>query len=213
MIVNKNYQEMSARIYLASRSPRRSELLSQIGVIHETVIAEVNETPRPNEAPAEYVLRLALEKAEAGRSAVGTVTELPVLAADTAVVVDNEILGKPADRQQALEMMTHLSGRSHKVLTGVALAGKEIESRLSVSRVTFRAISAAEAAAYWQSGEPADKAGGYGIQGLGALFISHLEGSFSGVMGLPLYETAELLRAAGIELLDTDPGQGDTPAL
>jgi septum formation protein len=195
---------MQPQIYLASRSPRRSELLSQIGVIHETVIAEVDETPRPNEAPAEYVLRLALEKAEAGRSATTGAPALPVLAADTAVVVEDEILGKPADRDQALEMMAQLSGRSHKVLTGVALAAERMDSRLSVSRVTFRSVSTAEAGAYWQSGEPCDKAGGYGIQGLGALFISHLEGSFSGVMGLPLFETAELLQGAGIKLLDSN---------
>jgi septum formation protein len=206
MIVNENNQDMRPQIYLASRSPRRSELLSQIGVIHETVIAEVDETPRPGEAPAEYVLRLALEKAEAGRSFPNTVGGTPVLAADTAVVVENEILGKPADREAALGMMALLSGRSHKVLTGVALAGENSASRLSVSRVTFRTVTAAEAAAYWQSREPSDKAGGYGIQGLGAIFISHLEGSFSGVMGLPLFETAELLRAAGIELLDTNLG-------
>jgi septum formation protein len=197
---------MPVQIYLASRSPRRSELLSQIGVTHEIVTAEVDETPRPNEAPAEYVLRLALEKAEAGRSAVNAATDTPVLAADTAVVTENEILGKPADREAALGMMARLSGRSHKVLTGVALVGDSSASRLSVSRVTFRSVTAAEAAAYWQRGEPSDKAGGYGIQGLGAIFISHLEGSFSGVMGLPLFETAELLQAAGIKLLDTNLG-------
>jgi septum formation protein len=195
---------MQPQIYLASRSPRRSELLSQIGVIHEAVIAEVDETPQPGEAPAEYVLRLALEKAAAGRSAAAGAPALPVLAADTAVVVEDEILGKPSNRDQALGMMAQLSGRSHKVLTGVALATEEMNSRLSVSRVTFRSVSTAEANAYWQSGEPSDKAGGYGIQGLGALFISHLEGSFSGVMGLPLFETAELLRAAGIKLLDSE---------
>jgi septum formation protein len=150
------------------------------------------------------VLRLALEKAAAGRSAAAGAPALPVLAADTAVVVEDEILGKPSNRDQALGMMAQLSGRSHKVLTGVALATEEMNSRLSVSRVTFRSVSTAEANAYWQSGEPSDKAGGYGIQGLGALFISHLEGSFSGVMGLPLFETAELLRAAGIKLLDSE---------
>jgi septum formation protein len=197
---------MPPQIYLASRSPRRSELLSQIGVIHETITANVDETPRANEAPSEYVLRLALEKAEAGCSATDNPGGTPVLAADTAVVVENEILGKPADREAALRMMARLSGRTHKVLTGVALVGKTSASRLSVSRVTFRSVTVAEAAAYWQRGEPSDKAGGYGIQGLGAIFISHLEGSFSGVMGLPLFETAELLQAAGIELLDTNLG-------
>ncbi len=196
---------MPLQIYLASRSPRRRELLTQIGVMHETVTARVDETPQPDEVPAEYVLRLAREKAEAGRSALkGSAGGIPVLAADTAVVVENEILGKPSDRETALSMLARLSGRSHKVLTAVALAGEHTESRLSVSRVTFRTVTEEEAAAYWRSGEPADKAGGYGIQGLGAVFISHLEGSFSGVMGLPLFETAELLRTAGIEPLGAD---------
>ncbi len=193
---------MPLQIYLASRSPRRRELLAQIGVAHETVTARVDETPQPDEVPAEYVLRLAREKAEAGRSVLNGLPDLPVLAADTAVVVENEILGKPADREAAMNMLARLSGRSHKVLTAVALAGEHTESRLSVSRVTFRTVTETEAAAYWNSGEPADKAGGYGIQGLGAIFISHLEGSFSGVMGLPLFETAELLRTVGIEPLN-----------
>ena len=186
------------QIHLASQSPRRSELLIQIGVHHRTLKVEVDETPLLNEAPAEYVIRLALAKAQAGREIS---RELPVLSADTAVVVGDRILGKPAQRRDALEMMALLSGRAHKVLTGVALAGRHMESRLNVNRVTFRKISREEAEIYWDSGEPADKAGGYGIQGLGALFISHLEGSFSGVMGLPLFETGELLQRAGIETL------------
>jgi septum formation protein len=137
----------------------------------------------------------------------------PVLAADTVVVVDDKILGKPADRTDALAMLAQLSGREHEVLTGVALAGDKLESRLSASRVRFRHITEDEAEAYWQSGEPADKAGGYAIQGLGALFVSHLEGSFSGVMGLPLYTTAELLRDVGIEPLgSTVPEQQKEPS-
>ncbi len=191
---------MQPQLYLASRSPRRSELLSQIGVTHEVVTVDVDESPLAGESPADYVVRLALEKAAAGRAATQHSPQL-VLAADTAVVVDGEILGKPADRADAVTMLTRLSGRSHEVLTGIALAGKELESRLSVSQVTFRPITVAEADAYWLSGEPADKAGGYAIQGLGAVFVSHLEGSFSGVVGLPLFTTAELLRGAGIKLL------------
>ncbi len=191
---------MQPQLYLASRSPRRSELLSQIGVTHEVVTVDVDESPLAGESPADYVVRLALEKAAAGRAATQHSPQ-PVLAADTAVVVDGEILGKPADRADAVTMLTRLSGRSHEVLTGIALAGKELKSRLSVSQVTFRPITVAEADAYWLSGEPADKAGGYAIQGLGAVFVSHLEGSFSGVVGLPLFTTAELLRGAGIKLL------------
>ena len=183
-------------------SPRRRELLAQIGVDHEVIKVNIDETRRPGEVPAEYVIRLALEKARAGLNSIDSECLRPVLAADTAVVVDDEILGKPVDQGHALEMMARLSGRSHKVLTGIALVTQQREaSRLSVSRVTFRAVTPAEVECYWNSGEPADKAGGYGIQGLGALFISHLEGSFSGVMGLPLFETAELLRDAGISLL------------
>lgn len=195
---------MSPSIYLASLSPRRSELLDQIGVDHEIVHIDVDETPLAGEVPAEYVIRLALAKARAGYTAIEGKTSMPVLAADTAVVLDDQIMGKPTDRDDALEMMARLSGRSHKVLTGIALVGAHEESRLSVSKVTFRTVFPAEALNYWNSGEPADKAGGYGIQGLGALFISRLEGSFSGVMGLPLFETAELLRSAGVGLLQPE---------
>ncbi len=191
---------MPGQIFLASSSPRRRELLLQIGVDHEVIRVDVDETPHPGEAPSEYVIRLALEKARAGRK-LSPDLQIPVLAADTAVVVEGEILGKPTDSRDALRMLQLLSGRTHKVLTGVALIGSEEKSRLSVSRVSFRTISPAEAEQYWQSGEPEDKAGAYGIQGLGALFINGLEGSFSGVMGLPLFETGELLRSAGIEPL------------
>ena len=199
--MNPTESACSPLIYLASRSPRRRELLSQIGVHHEVVVADVDESLRPGEAPVEYVIRLALEKARTAHEALAGRPLLPVLGADTAVVVGDEILGKPRDRGDFLAMMERLSGRSHKVLTGVALVGEKTESRLSVSKVTFRSVSAQEAMAYWESGEPADKAGGYAIQGLGALFITRVEGSYSGVMGLPLFETAELLRSAHIELL------------
>jgi len=190
-------------IYLASQSPRRRKLLEQIGICHQLVPAPVDETPYPGEAPAEYVIRLALAKADAGWLAIGQRPSRPVLAADTAVVVDDKILGKPIGQEMALAMLQRLSGRSHKVLTGVALVQGKRYSRLSVSRVTFRRISTQEAQAYWASGEPADKAGGYAIQGKGALFVTRLEGSYSGVMGLPLLETGELLAKAGIEPLLT----------
>jgi septum formation protein len=182
-------------IHLASQSPRRRELLAQIGIRHDVIAVEVDETPRAGEAPAEYVLRLALAKARAGHRLR---PDRPVLGADTAVVQDDRILGKPLDRQDAAAMLAQLSGREHRVLTAVALVGDREETRLSVSRVRFRPIDAAEAAAYWETGEPADKAGGYAVQGLGALFVESIGGSYSGVMGLPLFETGELLRRAGI---------------
>jgi len=193
---------MHPQIYLASQSPRRRELLEQIGIYPKVITADVDERPYPNEAPAEYVIRLALEKAKAVHAVLDEDEMLPVLAADTSVVIDNEILGKPLNRDDALSMMQRLSGRTHKVLTGVALVdNKEIKSRLSVSHVTFRQVHEKEAQAYWDSGEPHDKAGGYAIQGLGAMFISRLEGSYSGVMGLPLFETADLLQLAGVSML------------
>lgn len=191
---------MGPLLWLASRSPRRRELLWQIGVPHECLAVELDETPRAAEPPADYVLRLAREKAETAQSRLAGRQALPVLAADTAVVVEGRILGKPAGREQALEMLALLSGRSHQVYSGVALAGHETATRLSVSRVEMRVITRAEALAYWASGEPAGKAGGYAIQGRGAIFIRELHGSYSGVMGLPLYETANLLGAAGIRL-------------
>ncbi|MCK7575039.1 MAG: Maf-like protein [Chromatiales bacterium] len=194
--------ETSHQIYLASRSPRRAELLAQIGVRFAPVAAEIDETPRPGESPEDYVRRIAIEKAQAGCAAVASQDPRPVLAADTAVIIDGEILGKPLDRPDFLRMMARLSGRTHQVLTGVALAqAGEVRYELSTSRVGFRVIDERERLAYWTSGEPHDKAGGYGIQGLGALFVAELQGSYSGVMGLPLYETGRLLHQAGIVLL------------
>jgi septum formation protein len=209
MFSGASRMDLPPQIALASRSPRRRELLAQIGVRHRVVDVDVDESPRPAEVAAEYVLRLALAKARAG---TGRVAGLPVLGADTAVVVDDAILGKPADREDAMAMLRRLSAREHRVLTAVALVGDREATRLSVSHVRFRAIAAGEAAAYWATGEPADKAGAYAIQGLGALFVESLSGSYSGVMGLPLYETAELLRHAGIDLLrggteTTTPGE------
>ncbi|MBL1261452.1 MAG: septum formation inhibitor Maf [Thiotrichaceae bacterium] len=187
-------------IYLVSQSPRRRELLLQIGIAHEVLVADIDETPHVGEAAERYVARMALAKARAGRASL-SVIDKPLLAADTSVVVDGQILGKPRDEVDAREMLLSLAGRTHQVVSAVALVNAVAEeSRLSVSDVTFRDISDRESRAYWRSGEPADKAGGYGIQGLGALFIERLEGSYSGVMGLPLFETAVLMRDFEIQL-------------
>ena len=193
------------RLILASKSPRRRELLRQIGLAAEVRSADVDESPAPGEAPADYVLRIALAKARAVRAALDTGTAArPVLAADTAVICDDRILGKPADAAEAARMLALLSTRTHQVLTGVALLGAAERTAVSSTRVWLRAISAAEAAAYWTSGEPQDKAGGYALQGLGAVFVERLEGSWSGVVGLPLFETAQLLAAEGLPLLSAD---------
>lgn len=186
-------------LLLASRSPRRQALLAQIGVRFRTVAIDIDETPGARESPADFVCRLALEKAETGRRHCGT--SAAVLGADTTVVVDGDMLGKPRDAAHAEAMLERLSGRGHHVFTGVALTIKATELRLSESRVWFRPTTARERAAYCATGEPLDKAGGYAIQGLAAVFVSRLEGSFSGVTGLPLFETAELLSGAGIDIL------------
>ncbi|NEX21408.1 septum formation inhibitor Maf [Thiorhodococcus mannitoliphagus] len=190
------------QIYLASRSPRRAELLAQIGIRFALAPADTDETPRQGESPRDYVSRVALDKARAAASALGSAAALPVLAADTAVVSGDRILGKPRDEAEALAMLRALSGSTHRVLTGVCLAvGQAMRSVVSESQVSFRPISEAEMRRYWQTGEPCDKAGGYAIQGLGALFVTHLRGSYSGVMGLPLCETGQLLERAGIGLI------------
>jgi septum formation protein len=187
-------------VYLASASPRRRELLQQIGVSYRLVGTELDETPRPGEAPAAYVSRLAAAKADAGWLCSRDSCDAPVLAADTAVVLDGAILGKPRDKGDAERMLLRLSGRAHQVLTAVTVrsaAGNEL--KVSQSLVTFRIIDAAEASAYWNTGEPRDKAGAYAIQGYAAIFIADLKGSYSGVMGLPLFETAQLLKSAGVD--------------
>lgn len=189
-------------LYLASRSPRRAELLEQIGVSFAVLDVAIDERPYPDECPEDYVMRVALEKGRAGRAALGARISPPVLAADTSVVLDGEVFGKPRDRAHALEMLSRLSGREHRVLSAVTLVDDGIEwTRLSDSRVSFRALDARELDLYWDSGEPHDKAGAYAIQGRGALFVRHLSGSYSGVMGLPLHETGDLLARAGIALL------------
>ena len=190
---------MSTFIYLASASPRRRELLRQIGVVYRLLRIEIDETPLAGESPDDYVVRLALAKAQAGCAALGRRQPAPVLGADTAVVVDDAILGKPRDREEGLAMLARLSGREHQVLSAVALATPTRNAvKVQESGVRFRRLTLAECAAYWDSGEPRDKAGSYGIQGQAAAFIADLRGSYSGVMGLPLFETAELLREFGL---------------
>ncbi|MDU7557342.1 MAG: Maf family protein, partial [Pseudomonas sp.] len=173
-------------LFLASGSPRRRELLTQIGVPFQVVSASIDETPLSDECPAAYVERLARAKARAGREhLLGASVSAPfcVLGADTAVVLDDQILGKPVDEADALSMLMALSGREHEVLTAIAiLAAERCETRVVRSRVSFRTISQQEAGQYWASGEPQDKAGGYAIQGLAAVFVAGLNGSYSGVV-------------------------------
>jgi len=189
--------DANATIYLASRSPRRQELLQQVGVHYELLPVTVDETPAAGEKAADYAQRLALAKAQAGWSSLAGKNPLPVLGADTVVVANAAIMGKPRDRQQAIEMLQVLSGATHTVLTAVALVAEDRLVRLNTSHVTFRTLSLSECEAYWESGEPLDKAGAYAIQGLGAAFITRLEGSYSGVMGLPLFETVDMLETFG----------------
>jgi nucleoside triphosphate pyrophosphatase len=189
---------------LASVSPRRRELLAQIGVPHVVTGAHIDESALPGELPRAYVQRMARAKAQAVWERDPS---LPVLAADTTVVLDGVIFGKPQDRDDAVRMLSTLSGRTHEVLTAVALATRSgVAMRLSESRVTFRALTTAECSAYWDTGEPRDKAGAYAVQGFAAVFIESLAGSYSGVMGLPLFETAQLLAAAGVPLWCTMTG-------
>lgn len=193
--------EMTATLYLASQSPRRRELLAQIGVMPQVLSIDIDESRCGDESAADYVQRLAQEKAEAGWQLVNSssLPLLPVLGADTAVVVDGAILGKPLDAADGRAMLQRLSGRAHEVLTGVALCGpRGVQVMMSRTQVWFGCLSATDIESYWASGEPRDKAGGYGIQGLAAVFIERIEGSYSGVVGLPLFETAALLRPYGI---------------
>ena len=199
-------------LYLASHSPRRRELLRQINVRFETLLlrsdrmrgSDVEEIPRAGEAPTDYVTRITLEKARMGAARARERGMAPglVLAADTEVVIDGEALGKPLDAAAATQMLTRLSGRSHEVLSAVAVATgeTEIDIRLARSVVSLKVLDPVELRRYVSSGEPLDKAGAYAIQGLGALFVTRLEGSYSAVMGLPLFETAELLRNNGFDL-------------
>lgn len=192
------------KLYLASGSPRRRELLAQIGVPFSAISADIDETPFKHESPSAYVERLARGKAEAGRGTVVSDEKFCVLGADTTVVLNGKILGKPVEEADACAMLMLLAGQEHEVLTAIAvLDGERCESRVVRSLVRFRDISREEAAAYWASGEPRDKAGGYGIQGLGAVFVAGLNGSYSAVVGLPLCETCELLGHFGIPCWQT----------
>lgn len=180
-------------IALASSSPRRRELLAQLGVNYKLVKADIDETVLPDEAAAVYVQRLALAKAHAGLARLQH--DLPVLGADTVVVVGGLILGKPADFEQFRQTMLLLSGRSHQVMTAIALVSAQHQlTQLVSTDVTFRVLTEAEISAYWATGEPQDKAGGYGIQGLAGRFVQRINGSYSAVVGLPLCETEQLLQ-------------------
>ena len=193
------------RIYLASRSPRRRDLLKQIGVPFELLLlredlrrgADVDETPLTDESPGVYVLRIAQEKAATAvrQIAYRALPQKPVLAADTTVVFDGQIVGKPEDAEHAGRILRALSGREHQVLTAVAVALRDqVETQISVSSVWFRELAEADIRRYCASGEPLDKAGAYGIQGRAGAFVTRIAGSYSGIMGLPLAETTELLQ-------------------
>ena len=193
-------------LILASASPRRSALLTQIGVPHTVVPAHIEERRLAGEPIAQCVRRLAEHKALHVCARLQD-DALAVLGADTAVVIDDVMLGKPRDRHDGIDMLARLSGRAHEVISAVALARHgEVSSSVSRSVVRFRTLSPAECEAYWHSGEPCDKAGGYAIQGLGAVFIESLQGSYSAVMGLPLFETAALLADAGVPLWQLSEG-------
>lgn len=185
-------------VILASASPRRAELLNQLGLKFRTLPVAIDETPWAAELPTDYVRRLAREKALAGFRLNGSSQDL-VLGSDTTVVLDGAILGKPADPDQARAMLGALSGQCHQVMTGVALARQGgVTVRLAVTEVAFRVLDPGEMDAYCNTGEPLDKAGGYGIQGRGGAFVTRIEGSYSSVVGLPLDITAELLAEAGM---------------
>ncbi len=188
-------------LFLASQSPRRRELLTQIGVVFEPLDVLVDETPAAGEPALDYVRRVAREKAGAGLLQVSAVAGALVLGADTEVVLDGVVFGKPRDAADASRMLRLLAGRSHQVISAVAVvsAGREDEA-VAISEVTFAALDEATIGAYVASGEPFGKAGGYAIQGRGATLVAHLSGSYSGVMGLPLFETAALLRGFGFAL-------------
>lgn len=188
-------------LYLASRSPRRNQLLSRLGVPFQALDLEVAEVRAPGEAASAYVLRVAEDKARAGLAQVAEEADAVVLGSDTEVVLEDRVFGKPVDGADAIAMLRTLSGRTHTVITVVALAAQGRQASVTVaSEVTFAPMSEAEIAAYVASGEPMGKAGAYAIQGDGELYIRHLSGSYSGVMGLPLQQTAELLRAFGVSM-------------
>ena len=205
---------MTPEVYLASSSPRRRELLAQLGVCFEVIQPNVDERALAGESAEEFVTRLAMEKARAGWRLVQQQSkpQRPVIGADTCIVLLDELVGKPNDKPHYEQVMNKLSGATHQVYSAVAIAGSaslmstvEEKYRLSRSSVEFRDISEQEREIYWQSGEPADKAGGYAIQGLAAAFVKNIQGSYSGIVGLPLYETAELLLEFGVSVVRIAP--------
>jgi septum formation protein len=202
---------LERKIYLASKSPRRRELLRQVGIDFELLMlrndpqrgVDVTEDVEDRESPEDYVARVALEKGAFAWNMVVTrrLTPRPVLSADTTVTMNGAILGKPAGQKEAVAMLEQLSGQTHEVLTSVAVHYKDLAEQVTqVSKVRFATLTPAAIRAYCATSEPYDKAGGYGIQGLAALFVEHIDGSHSGIMGLPLFETAALLRKAGLPL-------------
>ncbi|MDH1304646.1 Maf family protein [Achromobacter sp. GD03932] len=197
----------SARLYLASASPRRRELLTQVGLAHEVLLVPAppgeDEPQHPGESAANYVQRTARDKALRGRDWMLSqdLPQLPLLAADTTVILAGAVLGKPADRDDAMRILRALSGSTHEVHTAVAVwTGNQLLEAVSITEVRMRELTDEEIGRYCDSGEPYGKAGAYGIQGLAGTFISHIAGSYTGVMGLPLFETANLLRAAGMQV-------------
>ncbi|MEO0423424.1 MAG: nucleoside triphosphate pyrophosphatase [Pseudomonadota bacterium] len=199
-------EDVGFEVWLASASPRRATLLAQLGLRTRQYPVDVDESVRPGEAPVDYVRRVTGMKLEAAASRLiheQAGPSVPLLAADTAVVLDGESLGKPRDRAHALGMLRRLSGRAHQVFTHVAVGDRAgaVHQATSVTDVRFRPLDDGELARYWEGGEPHGKAGAYAIQGLGAAFIERIDGSYSGVMGLPLFETVKLLAAVGVHVV------------
>jgi len=193
-------------IYLASKSPRRADLLQQVGISFQIIKQNAPEHHQEHESSQEFVLRLAEEKALDGLANAirADLSPAPIIASDTIVVIDGQILGKPKNKEDALKMLASLSGQTHQVMTAVAMVDfkRNLKTALSISEVEFCSISERQANAYWQTGEPQDKAGSYAIQGQGAIFVKSIRGSYSGVMGLPLFETSHLLKEFSIDPLE-----------
>ncbi len=197
----KQHNNLHADIYLASASPRRAQLLEQIGVRYNKIQIDVDEVAISGESPKQQVERLAILKAHAGWNNINGQALLPVLAADTMVVIDNQVLGKPASKEHAINMLQQLSGKQHDVLSGVAVVNKQhTESIVVHTQVKFRTLSIIECQDYWNTGEPKDKAGAYGIQGYGAILVESITGSYSNIVGLPLLETSQMLKRFGISV-------------
>lgn len=198
-----NISPENVTVYLASASPRRQELLRQAGIVHAVILPDTEEVVRPGESAEDFVMRMALDKARAGQARVISegMPPAPVLSADTCIVVENEIIGKPLNRADGISILKRLAGRSHEVLTGVALIKDNgIQQALSRSQVVFGPLSDKEIETYWESGEPVDKAGAYAIQGRAAAFIERIEGSYSGIVGLPLFDVVNMIKKTGARL-------------